>query len=85
MKHNAVKCSIISFQGSDAMYIFEYNSPGEEYYLATRVNPYNSDYLDIVLEGEGFGWVVVGVSRNKRMVSKCFIYYSISLMLFFYD
>lgn len=42
----------------------------DDYYLRARVNPRNSEYLDVVLEGVANGWVAVGFSINQTMV--CF-------------
>ena len=54
-------------QGSND-YAFEFGSSGDNYYLATRVNPSNESYVDILLEGVADGWVAVGFSQNRQMV-----------------
>ena len=51
------------------MYTFQFNNPGDNYYLAARVNPTNGNYIDIQLEGSVAGWVGIGFSDNRMMVS----------------
>ncbi len=58
----------LSLQASDAMFSFQFNNPGDEYYLAARLNPNNSAYLDITLEADAAGWVAIGFSDNDQMV-----------------
>ncbi len=50
------------------MYTFEFNSPGDSYYLAARINPSNPNYIDIQLQGAATGWVGIGFSDNRQMV-----------------
>lgn len=57
------------YQSSVGDYSFEYGIQGQsDYYIATRINPYDTQYLDIVLEGVANGWTAVGFSRNRQMV-----------------
>ena len=43
-------------------------SPGDDYYLGSRVNDDNDNFMDFVLEGKTDGWVAVGFSTSKTMV-----------------
>ena len=64
------RLSFFSFlQATDARYTFQVGSPGDKYYLAVRTNSDNPQYVDILLEGDTDGWVAVGLSENRRMVS----------------
>ena len=56
-------------QAADAQYTFQVGSPGADYYLAVRTNSDNPQYVDILLEGDADGWVAVGLSDNRLMVS----------------
>ena len=70
--HDALITIAVFFflQGTGNDYVFEFGTSGRGYYyLATRVNPNNRNYLDIVLEGVADGWVAVGFSRNLIMVA----------------
>lgn len=45
-----------------------------DYYVATRINPYDTQYLDIVLEGVADGWAAIGFSQDCLMVRNIYIY-----------
>ena len=65
--------------------MFQFGTSGSgDYYLATRVNPYNSDYLDVVLEGVAAGWVAVGFSQNQLMVKMDLIFKQVFFFFFFF-
>ena len=61
--------------------------PHCNYYVAMAPNENNKEFLDIYLEGSQVGWVAVGFSLNKRMVSiECqyahiYLLYRLILML----
>ncbi len=68
------KCllSKLSFsQGTGSDYVFTQGTSGEsDYYFASRVNPNNPNYMEVVLEGAADGWVAVGFSTDQIMVFK---------------
>ncbi len=46
----------------------EGTSGEDDYYFASRVNPNNPNYMEVVLEGVADGWVAVGFSTDQIMV-----------------
>ena len=51
------------------VYTFQQGTQGSGFYFGARVNPIDGRYLDVRLEGDATGWVGVGFSRNRIMVS----------------
>ena len=45
------------------------STSGGDYFFAARMNDENSDFVDIHLEGAADGWVAVGFTTSKTMVS----------------
>ena len=45
-----------------------FETPGREYFFGARVNPADSEYLDMRLEGDAAGWVAVGFTETRSMV-----------------
>ena len=39
-----------------------------EYFVGLGLNPSNSSYLDVYLEGNAAGWIAIGFSLNRQMV-----------------
>ena len=56
------------FQDANTNYLFTFGTPGSGYFFGARVNPVNSDYLDMRLEGDATGWVAVGFTETSSMV-----------------
>ena len=71
------------FQPDNATYPVRVSTSGGDYFFAARRNNENSDFIDIHLEGKAEGWVAVGFTTSKTMVS---IFYLIRLQYnnFFY-
>ena len=57
-----------SWQDANTNYLFTFGSPGSGYFFGARVNPANSDYLDMRLEGDAIGWVAIGFTETRSMV-----------------
>ena len=68
-KYTCIDYHFSLLQAANAQYTFQVGSPGDDYYLAVRTNSDNSQYVDILLEGDADGWVAVGLSDNRQMVS----------------
>ena len=60
---------ILLLQESNTDYLFTYGTRGRGYFFGARVNPSDSNFLDITLEAETTGWVAVGFSQTPTMVS----------------
>ena len=45
------------------------STSGGNYFFAARMNDENSNFVDIHLEGTADGWVAVGFTTSKSMVS----------------
>ena len=43
-------------------------SPGDDFYLGSRVNDDNDNFMDFQMEGKTNGWVAIGFSTSKSMV-----------------
>ena len=61
-------CTISDFQDANTNYLFTFGTPGSGYFFGARVNPVNSDYLDMRLEGNATGWVAIGFTETSSMV-----------------
>ena len=46
-----------------------FRSSRSDFYFAARVNPNNPLYVDMRIEGTANGWVGVGFTPNRTMVS----------------
>ena len=57
------------YQTGDITYTFMFGSPGSDFYFAARINPNNPLYVDMRIEGTANGWVGVGFTPNRTMVS----------------
>ena len=57
------------FQPDNATYPVRVRSSEGDYFFAARRNNENSDFVDIRLEGTAEGWVAVGLTTSKTMVS----------------
>ena len=57
------------FQSDNATYPVRVRSSEGGYFFAARMNDENSEYVDIHLEGTTEGWVAVGFTTSKTMVS----------------
>ena len=57
-----------SWQDANTNYLFTFGTPGRGYFFGARVNPVNSDYLDMRLEGDAAGWVAIGFTNTSSMV-----------------
>ena len=71
-------------QGRDAKYVYTFGTPGSGYFFGARVNPNNSNYLDMRLEGDASGWVAIGFSETASMVHSHFINHCIVYAVFLY-
>ena len=65
-------------QDANTDYSFTFGTPGRGYFFGARVNPANSDYLDMRLEGEAEGWVAIGFTETNSMVGVSLIKLSLS-------
>ena len=57
------------FQSPNATYPVRVRTSGGDYFFDARRNDENSDFIDIHLEGTADGWVAVGFTTSKTMVS----------------
>ena len=60
---------VIYSQSDNAEYPTSLGNSGDDFYFGARVNNEDSNYLDIILEGKAEGWVGIGFSETKTMVS----------------
>ena len=52
-----------------------------EVYVTMAVNPFNSSYLDIYMEGTAAGWVAVGFSDSQAMVSHSWVCDGVTVLI----